>query len=167
MTLLASKVNNQIGIKEFGREVDIKDFYYIQLKYYLNCVNVVFGNIPYKFQNYQDYKNGDKIYIDELETMYKMLNICTPQKMENLLYFIEVENGSKILDGLNNNFIEITNQRDIFVLGFNSSQATILASRKSSSIKIMFFKSTWSNKFYYVPIKKLKCIIDNYYNKSN
>jgi hypothetical protein len=165
MTFIAAGVQNQIGIEKTGINVDVKDFFYVRLKYYLSCVGSFIDNIPYKYRNYKDFKSGEDIYISELKEMYELLKKCSPQQMENQLYFIEVEEGFAALKDLENDFFKITCQRDIVALILKVKEAAILASRSSGSMKIMFFQNSWAIKYYYHPINELKVIIGNYYGQ--
>jgi hypothetical protein len=164
MMICSALARNGMFISEFGSLVNVKDFYYARLKYYLSCVYSVIGNIPYEYRNYEEFEkeNGKKINKKELETMYEILKICSPDQMENMLRFIKVEEGSKTLDGYLNNFFEITCHRDIFSFGLNQYAYLFLALTKYSSIKIMFYQNSWIIKNYYQPIKQLKDQIYNY-----
>jgi hypothetical protein len=122
------------------------------------------GEIPYQYRNYNEYQNKNCISMIELEGMYQLLKICSPQTIQNELYFIKVEKGSKSFDGYGNNFFKIICHRDIFALGLNQSEITILSSRRYSSIKIMFFQNRWVTQNYYQPIKELEADIYNHFN---
>ena len=142
--MCASLGFNKIRIKEDSVRASVPDNDIARLMYYLKCVSSVLKNNGLsQYTNYNKYYN---LSSKEKNEVIQLANIFNPIILIKAKVFIPKED----LD-MDNRFFKITDES----LNFHAIEQIVIGGITTKVLKIMFFKFSWLNNNYLLPLKRL------------
>ncbi|UJR12526.1 hypothetical protein I4U23_016701 [Adineta vaga] len=146
--------SDEIGLKRTTEPVTIPNNDVAYLMYYLNCVCCVIDckNDP-DLQRYISYKNYQLLSTDEQRALFALCRTINPTVLKDKVFFQ--------LDAMcvqfNNEFYDISLVHNRVV----AAESILIAGRIRRVTKIMCYKNTWLQTFYYNPMRRLAARFNN------
>ena len=137
----------KVNIKENGHKIKLPDDDFARLMYYLDCVFTVLKYNGFsRYTNFRNYKEISTSFEDSCKVL-ELARIFNPTIMINAGVFVIREN----IGESDNRFFEITDER----MNFHAIREIVIGGMNIRVLKIMFMKSKWLIRNYYIPLKNI------------
>ena len=145
----ATFAKKNIGLRAFGKRINVPNNPIARLMHYLDCVATVIDYHDCKFSDFNDY---DNLPVDLLETISQVGKILNPQLFIEAGIFIINQN---LLFELDNQFYEITDE----TIGVHVNSEIIVGGKTVKVLKVMACNRRWLTTFYYNPMNAINSLI--------
>ena len=152
---MATAASLSVNVTGTGVSTTVPDNDIARLMYYLNCVTVGVG-IDLLDDDLVDYRNYRRLSVKRASLVLKFAQMLSPRELIDQLIFRDDE--GEITGSSANEFCEINIACNIVSI----QREAIIGGRVQNISKVMFFKSSWLDKNYYGPIRRIQkpdCII--------
>lgn len=138
---------NSTSFREFGTTTSIPENDVAKCMYYLNCVTAVVDCDDVDMDEYTDYRNYRYLSANDIQTVYRLCLTLSPDKFDDKVFF----ESDQLCSSSANKFFEISQvQHRLGVVG-----SILIAGRQREVTKIMTYKMSWMQRFYYGPMNRL------------
>ena len=140
--------SNEVGVREYGNEVNVEENDVAKLMYYLNCVcRTINLSDDRDISRFTDYHHWADLTVDDQKKLLVICYTCSPDIFEDKVFF----QSAALCRGAPNRLYEISQVRHEVLAVSN----IIVAGRSRQVNKIMAYTMPWMHYCYIQPMKGL------------
>lgn len=137
--------SREVGVREFGRVVEVADNPKAKLMYYLDCVATALQLDRNDVRRLRDYSKHDQLTEEETDVLLTLVLLFSPDELIGKVFF----NSDELCDNAMNKFYELNQVTSLLAV----SQSVLVGGKQTRVAKIMAFREYWLHESYIQPIK--------------
>lgn len=139
-----------VGVKEFGRDVDVAEVPHAKLMYYLDsiCYALNLDKSESGIRKLREYRNYRSLSSDEIDELLILCAIFSPDVLLNKCIFMDDEMCGNNM----NKFYEVNAVSHRFLV----TEEIVIGGQTRRVMKILCFRKLWLETFYLEPITHFK-----------
>lgn len=145
----------EVKIKDITYDTVVPDNDIAKLMYYLHsmCFVLQLDSTEYGSQKLRDYKNFHELTKFEKQEVIKLCGLLSPEKLEGKCIFHSEEMCKDFRH--TNRFLQVDATETAFASTFAATDTVFVGSVEVSVKKVMYYQTTWINKYYIDPMDML------------
>ena len=141
--------NGDLDFQPLGGPVSVPNNDIAKCMYYLHCVTTVIDYDDDDMERYTDYENYRWLTPSERQRVFLLCKLLSPDEFEDEIFF---ENDAMCGNRSSNKFYEVSQVRHRLL----AAHAIVIAGQTRQVKKIMAYKQSWMQYYYYEPMERLE-----------
>jgi hypothetical protein len=141
--------DGDLNFERIGKRASVPDNDIAKCMYYLKCVCTAIDYDDDDMKQYTDYDNYRWLTPYQRQRVFILCKVMSPDEFEDKVFF---ESDALCGPSLRNQFYEVTKVRHQVV----AAHSIIIAGQRRQVKKIMAYKQSWMQYYYYEPMRRLE-----------